>query len=74
MPSNHRTDLPTDEDSDILWRLAYRRQGRGRGVHAYHRNALAQDIDADIVARLMRTRRNNRRARAFADDPVMLAP
>jgi hypothetical protein len=57
----------TDEDFAIVLELAYRHQGAGRGVHAYYHNAWAQDFEAALMARLARTRRNNRRARAFAE-------
>lgn len=63
----------TDEDSAITIGLCYRRQGNGRGVHAFYRNVMSETIDADIMHRLARTRRNNKRARAYADDLGMLA-
>jgi hypothetical protein len=59
----------TDEDADIAGSLRYRRQGRGRGVHAFYRGVMAEAIDADIMQRLARTRRNNKRARAYAEQP-----
>lgn len=62
----------SDEDAEICAGLRYRRDGYGRGVHAYYRNVMAEAIDADISHRLTRTRRNNKRARAYADDVVML--
>ena len=62
----------SDEDAEICAGLRFRRQGNGRGVHAFYRNAMAEAIDADIIHRLAKTRRNNKRARAYADDVVML--
>lgn len=62
----------SDEDVDISAGLRYRRQGAGRGVHAFYRGTMAESIDADIMNRLAKTRRNNKRARAYADDLAML--
>lgn len=60
----------SDEDLEIRLAIGYRRQGEGRGVHAYFRNRQCEDRDAAIVAKLGRTRRNNRAARANAEGLV----
>lgn len=73
MYERRKTAPLTDDDALIVRHLRYMREGNGRGVHAYYRNAMADTIDADIVHRLARTRRNNKRARAYADDPALLA-
>ena len=65
--------LPTGTDVYIMHGLSYVRQGGGRGVHALYRTFIAEQADADVMKRLARTRRNNRRARAFAEQPGELA-
>lgn len=62
----------TDEDALIARHVNYLRAGKGRGVHAFYSIATQAAIDADIMHRLARTRRNNKRARAYADDVAML--
>lgn len=54
--------LPTDEDADI--RLSLRINQRARPWLA---TLLADETDAHITKRLLRTRRNNKRARAFVE-------
>lgn len=59
---NHAAALPTDEDFDIRHGL---RVYRGN-PHGLFRNLAHEDRDAALVARLLRARKNNRAARAFA--------
>ena len=52
---------PTDEDIDIRLGLAL-----ARNAHAWIATLRADDNDAKIMVRIMRSRRNNRAARAYA--------
>lgn len=65
--------LPTATDAVIIHGLRYVRQGRGRGVHALYHTFSSELIDADLMKRLARTRKNNKRARAFAEQPGEVA-
>jgi len=59
---------PTDEDVEIRISLAINRRTR-----PWLHTILADEQDAHIFSRLARTRINNRRARAYADQPGALA-
>ncbi len=59
--------LPTDEDIEI--RLSLRINQRARPWLA---TLLADETDAHIMRRLARTRKNNKRARAYPEQPGAL--
>jgi hypothetical protein len=64
---------PTCIDVHIVHGLRDVRQGNGRGVHALYHTFGAEQIDADLMKRLSRTRKNNKRARAFPEQPGEVA-
>lgn len=59
-----RTVESTDEDVEI--RLDRKINGN---AHSWIHTLVADQIDADLMRRLARTRRNNKRARAYAEQP-----
>ena len=60
--------LPTDEDAEIRLSLAINARAR-----PWIGTLMADSIDAQIMARLARTRRNNKRARAYPTEPGVMA-
>jgi hypothetical protein len=58
-------------DQDITFDLRYAKAKNG--AHATINTFIAEDHDADIFRRLLRTRRNNRRARAYPEQPGAFA-